>query len=330
MHARVRAGFRRTLGSLAAIALLVPLTAGENHHAGRAFPQIFAFGDSLTDMGNFHRLTGMLPFPYWEGRASDGPVWIEYLAAKLGVSIEDIHNYAWFGALSGNTNFRSMPGLDLPGLEQQIAQFLQDVGEEGADPDALYTVWVGPNDFLDLLVNGGRTPESMVATGVGNTVQGIVALANAGARHFVVGNMPDLGLAPFFHAMGPELAGTVSYLSATYSFMLEEQLSALEVGLGINITRLDAFGILNQMAAEPVLFGMTNVTDSAIASDPASDPSEYLFWDEVHPSTATNEWIADFVCAAMVETYAPRKARGKGPRNHHALNGLVRAAKCRK
>lgn len=50
--------------------------------AGAAYMSLYAFGDSLSDSGNMHNavyaLTGgtveVPPPPYWQGRASNGPV----------------------------------------------------------------------------------------------------------------------------------------------------------------------------------------------------------------------------------------------------------------
>src|SRR5438067_11674198 len=52
------------------------------------FTEIVAFGDSLTDTGNyFTRANNTAPDPgtYYQGRWSNGPVWVERLAADLGV-----------------------------------------------------------------------------------------------------------------------------------------------------------------------------------------------------------------------------------------------------
>lgn len=311
-----------------ALAISLPLATAEPTHAKNSVTKIVSFGDSMSDMGNFHRATGAPPFPYWEGRLSDGPVWIEHLSAKLQVPLDPADQYAWLGSMTGDTNFRDMPeaGIYFPGFEQQIDTFLADVGPEGADPMALYSVWIGANDFFDWLEKQDQTPNELIATGVNNTVQGIIALSNAGAKHFIVGNLPNLGITPDIQDLGPFVAGTLTQLSYVYNLALEEQLKVMEANMGIYITRLDSFAIINQVAADPESFGLTNVTDRAMASYPVSDPSEYLFWDGVHPTTAANEWVADFVCAALVETYSKNKTHGKGRTSLPALNGLMQAA----
>jgi phospholipase/lecithinase/hemolysin len=307
-----------------AFAISLPLATAKPDHAKNSVTKIYSFGDSLSDLGNFYNATGVPPFPYWEGRLSDGPVWIEHLAAKLQVPLDPADQYAWLGSMTGDTNFRDMPeaGIYFPGFEQQIDTFLADVGPEGADPQALYSVWIGANDVFDWLRKQNQTPENLIATGVGNTVQGIIDLSNAGAKHFIVGNLPDLGITPDIRDLGPFAAGMLSQLSYAYNLALEEQLQALEASMGIHITRLDAFAIINQVAADPEAFGLINVTDRALDSYPVSDPSEYLFWDGVHPTTAANEWVADFVCAALVKTYSHGEGRTPLP----ALNGLIHAA----
>jgi hypothetical protein len=52
------------------------------------FTQIVAFGDSLTDVGDVYLSTnGTFPAapPYAAGRFTDGLVWVEQLASRLGL-----------------------------------------------------------------------------------------------------------------------------------------------------------------------------------------------------------------------------------------------------
>lgn len=322
------------MGRMVAIGLSILVgTTGSTLAKGKApFSKVVSLGDSLSDTGNFFQATGVPPFPYWEGRASDGPVWVEHLATKLNIPTDPADQYAWLGSMTGDRNFRDIPEANIffPGFEQQVDAFLASSAKKSADPDALYTVWIGANDFFDWLVMQNQTPEQLVANGVANTVRGIMALANAGARHFIVGNVPDLGITPDGQALGPAISATLSQLSFFYNLALEEQLANLDAVPGIFISRLDAFGILNRLATEPASFGLTNVSDQALASYPSVDSSEYLFWDGVHPTTAAHEWTADFACAELVRTYTPPKIRGLGPTNASALNGLVQAATRRK
>ena len=47
---------------------------------------IVAFGDSLSDTGNTFLAAGIPPAPYYQGHYSNGPIWLEYLAGRLGVA----------------------------------------------------------------------------------------------------------------------------------------------------------------------------------------------------------------------------------------------------
>src|SRR4051794_25378624 len=68
--------------------------------------RLIVFGDSLSDTGNYFAAWSdgsPLPFQFDEGRASDGPVWVQYLADRLGVvRPEPVSrggtDYAFFGA----------------------------------------------------------------------------------------------------------------------------------------------------------------------------------------------------------------------------------------
>ncbi|MHC5725840.1 MAG: SGNH/GDSL hydrolase family protein, partial [Nostoc sp.] len=53
-----------------------------------SFDQLYVFGDSLSDTGNIYNATGKTypqSPPYFDGRFSDGPIWIDYLGDQLGL-----------------------------------------------------------------------------------------------------------------------------------------------------------------------------------------------------------------------------------------------------
>ncbi|MHC5830296.1 MAG: SGNH/GDSL hydrolase family protein, partial [Nostoc sp.] len=56
-----------------------------------SFDQLYVFGDSLSDTGNIYNATYATgkPYPasppYFEGRFSDGPIWVDYLGDQLGL-----------------------------------------------------------------------------------------------------------------------------------------------------------------------------------------------------------------------------------------------------
>ena len=124
-----------------------------------SFTGIYAFGDSLTDTGNLFALTGFPPEPYFEGRISNGIVWIEYLAIAMQLEPGSLVNYSFAGATTGRDNELDVPGvIEFPGLQDELDLFEADLGGNSADPSALYVVWAGANDIFV----SGPTEETIV------------------------------------------------------------------------------------------------------------------------------------------------------------------------
>jgi phospholipase/lecithinase/hemolysin len=169
-----------------------------------SFNQLYVFGDSLSDPGNVYNAT-LQTFPpsppYFEGRFSDGPLWVDYLGDQLGLKPTLLTtipstpptqgiNFAFGGASSGFGN-AVVPNPSLPGVLQQVLGFAGTLqaNNQTANPDALYTLWGAGNDFLFLNPEDSTTPISNISLAL-NTLVG------AGAKNILVFNLSDLGQIP--------------------------------------------------------------------------------------------------------------------------------------
>ncbi|MCI0747990.1 MAG: SGNH/GDSL hydrolase family protein [Verrucomicrobia subdivision 3 bacterium] len=285
------------------------------------FSRITVFGDSLSDIGNLHRLTeGFPPPPYVEGRFSNGELWIEYLAEDLGMDLLPEDNYAVGGATTGSVNVNGpVFGLNLPGLQDQIAAFLAARQPSGADPEALYVIWAGANDFF-LALEGGVDPATMIAGGVSNTVRAVHLLWSAGAAHIMVVNVPDLGLTPSGLASGRSAA--ITQLAAAYNHLLGTALQNL-AHADVQTIFVDAFATLQAMVTSPADFDFTNVTTSFLST--GGDPSEFLFWDMVHPTTRGHQVFGREALDRLVDHFSPSQGKAAPRPQANSLRGLVHA-----
>jgi phospholipase/lecithinase/hemolysin len=88
-------------------------------------------------------------------------------------------------------------------------------------------------------------------------------------------------------------------LGTTLTASMNTALSARLAGeAGVRI--FDLFDLETDIAASPATFGLLNVTD-ACGGVPACDPSKYLFWDGIHPTSGGHALIASAMFAAVAE-----------------------------
>jgi len=269
--------------------------------SARTFTQLIVFGDSLSDTGNLFAATGgaVPPSPpYDAGRFSNGPVWVEYLAAELGVVVQD---YALGGALTGRANLFDDPGIpaEFPGMLDEVDMFLARNGG-AADPHALYVVWAGANDFF------ASPAATTIAPAVANIVSAVRTLADRGARHIVVPTVPDLGLTPDGRASG--FSTELTALSVAFN-------RALKTGLarrGLHVTVVDVYRLFHEIVSHPAEFGFADVTTACLDIDPFSlcpNPDAHLFWDAVHPTTRGHEILANRIHDRVQECAGNQRER---------------------
>jgi phospholipase/lecithinase/hemolysin len=272
---------------------------------------IYAFGDSLSDVGNIYTATGgAIPGPpYVNGQFSNGPVWVQGLAAALGLapltpSLLGGTDYAYGDAETGPTAFNtSVPQTDLTGPTGQLAQF--GAAHSTADPNALYTIWIGSNDLVDIL--SGAAPSQYAAdigAAVTNVGTAIGTLAAGGAKNFLILTVPDLGLTPQAIAGGPAAQAAASALAVDFNNALVSSAVTFASSDSLNLSILDTYSLLDAIVANPSMYDFTNVTDpcltgstnyvggTACAATTAAQ-NQYLFWDLRHPTSAGHAVIAD-------------------------------------
>ena len=252
------------------------------------FSNIVAFGDSLSDNGNMFSLTaGYTPDSqhYYEGRYSNGRVWVEYLADLLQLS-GALDDRAYGGATSGGT----LP----PGLKIQVQTF---VVSHTLSQNSLVTVWIGGNDYI---YGSGN-----YATAVSNLLDALEMLAQAGARHILVMNLPNLGAIPRFNGSS---ATSSSALAFTTNF--NESLRAVLTTFtsenpSVALYSFDAFSMFEELHAHPATYGFSNVEntnpDYGVSFE---NQGKYVFWDDIHPTTEAHSLIANQV-ATFLRTAIP-------------------------
>ena len=287
---------------------------------------IFSFGDSLSDVGNDLKLFGFpVSPPYYQGRFSNGPNWVEDLAAAYGLgpmkpSLLGGTDYAFGGARSGERG-SSIPLLphtaEIPTTLEQVGTFLA-LHPSGLSQTALYTVWSGANDIIAAGVDLSekKATPSVLISGVDQAanfeIKAIKDLILAGARDIVVVGLPDIGITPLFATTEYKTfaSGTntfVSSISQQYNMDLSLALSGLPV-----VRYYDVFSLLGKVQADPASYGFQNATLGCYTGDqfglppvPVPPPTvcssdvavqnSYLFWDMVHPTQAGHAIFARIV-----------------------------------
>ncbi len=281
------------------------------------YSQVIIFGDSFSDVGNFAHVAGesygiaypsdQLNFNYSDGRftnsSSTSPgsgtyvgVWHEQLTSRfLGMtpatdSLDGGTDYAYGDATTQDGTRAVTEGpvhITIENMGQQVDDYLAVAGGE-ADADALYIVWGGAND---LLADDTATSVSATAQRVATLVE---RLAAAGARKFIVPNLPPLGDFPAYNADATS-AASLNQACSDYrndiSSDLDSAVTALTgLGIKVTITRPDVFTLFQNIVTNYANFGFSDVRNAVQGA--VVNVDQCLFWDDLHPTTAGHNQIA--------------------------------------
>jgi len=297
------------------------LACSQAFAAPSPYSSMIVFGDSLADAGQFPDLTGGTAGMRFTNRDENGnfaPVSPMILGGRLGVSPDDLNPSTSLGIRPDGNNW-AVGGYTTQQILDSITQTSQLVVPPGtngagavlrerpgylvnglrADPNALYYLTGGGNDFLQGLVN---SPADAAAAG-SRLAASAQALQQGGARYIMVWLLPDLGQTPNFS--GTPQQNPLSQLSAVFNQALVGQLGQIDA----EIIPLNIPVLLSEAVANPTQFGLgsgQNLIGTCYSGDSCvenpvygingsnPDPTKLLFDDSVHPTIAGQQLIADY------------------------------------
>jgi phospholipase/lecithinase/hemolysin len=271
---------------------------------------MIVFGDSLSDNGNLYEyMKRQLPLspPYYQGRFTNGPVWVELLMKYYYPTTSDAHlfDYAFGGA--GVLDDDDDDGVFT--LRREMDSYFL-AHDNVADAKSMYVIWIGSNNYI-AVPDDVEKSLSDVSIGIQHALQRLV---DKGAKHIMVVNVPDLGSIPA--ARDFDAVEELTYLSTQHNLRLEKQVLGFQTSYpDVQWLFLDVNTVMKDMILHPEKYGFTNVTDTcyeevthhysskantilelASSVKTKNTPNAcdgYLFFDPVHPSAPVHQLMAE-------------------------------------
>lgn len=203
----------------------------------------------------------------------------------------------------------------------QVTGFLAN--NQTVDANGLYAVWGGGNDYLF-----GQNPDVVqIVKNISNSVE---LLAQAGAQNILVFNLPDLGKTPI--VLGSANSPILTAATNAHNAVLATSIAQLSNNIpGVNIIPVDINSLFNQAIANPGEFGFKDVTTSCViykitinqVLKTCDNPNDFLFFDEVHPTTNAHKLVAEAALAAIRAKSVPESSTTFGLLTFGALGAAA-------
>ncbi|PMX03839.1 autotransporter domain-containing esterase [Pseudomonas sp. FW215-R2] len=322
---------------------LLAMACAQANAAPNPYSNFIVFGDSLSDAGTFtdsggpagsvERFTNRTGPNYHNGSGELYSLNATQLiggrlgftpdqtasadsAVRAGQGLPDGNNWA-VGGYRTDQILDSITSTSDTG-ERTRAGYLPSNGFR-ADPNALYYLTGGGNDFLQ----GRVTSLDQASAAADRLASSVRTLQGAGARYIMVWLLPDIGFTPAFN--GTALQTFTSQLSAQFNTELVSQLQTINA----NIIPLNIPVLLKETFANPAQFGLAtdqNLVTTCFSGNSClenaryginsatPDPTKLIYNDSVHPTEAGQRLIADYAYSLLAApwelTLLPEMAQG--------------------
>ena len=284
--------------SLSAIAMDAPAARAQ----GIDISSLVVFGDSLSDTDNRKLVEpqNRPQPPYFNGRYSNGPVWVEDLGTISGISVD---SRAIGGATASGSLSRD--------LSAQVTRYLS--GGTTIPASRAVGIWIGGNDYIAVLSTPSSNPTAAAQAAIAATAGAVATQAGrlyaAGARQFILFNLPPLGSIPLTSDRSAADKASANTVSDLHSQAIKATASALRAQ-GATVTVVDVQTLFQGLVASPSTYGFTNVTVPCItpagatgACATAAAAAGTVFFDPLHPTAAAHQMIAEYAYGTLSATF---------------------------
>jgi thermolabile hemolysin len=275
------------------------------------FTSLHIFGDGISTTTN-NSTEPYYPQYYYGMRESNGRVWVEVLAQRLGLGANSITNVNWSNA-----------GNDWSYFGQYSSDVVNNVAHFPPPPDgptALYVLWVNCADFVnDMTAIWQPNYSTPAAT---NSYAWTFAINesltnhwliisnlyyNKGCRTLIAPNAVDITEIPAYDGLQLSEPATRNFIrqqvinfNVQYAALLAQAQASMT---NLTIYEPDFFSLLDNVLTNASAYGLTNALNSQGVSADAIDNvpnaamngpgANYIFWDETDPTAQLHEIMAD-------------------------------------
>lgn len=263
-----------------------------------AYDNIIAFADSYTDNGNDFANSGFPPSPpYFEGRFTNGPTWLEYVAKKISLPVTNVGHG---GATTNNADvYSEFNGWTVPGLLQQI----ENIHVEGSS-DSLFVIEIGYNDLNAIInpdqykvVNKNLTYQK-IAENTAKSVNAIIKKYKA--KHFLVFNVAPFDRMPVANESQKPAAKKLindynAYVTSELKKIKDADIKCYDLH-GWFEKAIDNYGQLGYKDTSYCAVGIGNTTA-------CSNPGDHFFWDYYHPEAKVHKAWGEWAIGILKNDY---------------------------
>lgn len=264
---------------------------------------LILFGDSLSDTGNAYRDWGTPESPpYFNGRFTNGQVWLEYVHDSIGVSTTSAqssdagNNRGYGGATTENGYYLWV----ITNVGQQVDDYTDTFS---FDSDEAVAILGGGND----LRNGVDDGQDIVD----NIQEHAVQVIGDGAETLLLFQLPPIDRIPEFRDDSDEEKAERAERVDEFNEGIATLANTLASQYGITVHLIPLWEAFEEIYWNPDAFGFDNVTHSACehsgftcdSDDPIDPvPNRFIFFDNKHPTAPVHRFISYLVGEVVGES----------------------------
>ncbi|KAH9452896.1 hypothetical protein PSHT_01224 [Puccinia striiformis] len=268
------------------------------------YTSVVVFGASYCDNGHARDSkysSSLREPPYFQGRWSNGPVWVEHMAEVMGIPL---YNYAYGGATANN----AITNSGVPDTRSQIQYYINDI-ESGkiqrGHGRVLHLMWVGINSVHHIWHSGEGVQKAMQeAEEVKRQFSALLndLTVNSQPSEFHALTLPPLQIVPNDAWAGAGPTGGygqvgIKRLTEAYNLHLIGAIRSLN-SASASVHDIGRFWY--RVSNAPASFGFTHVKAPCLSySQPCQAPAQYIYFDSLHPTTRMHTLIGDWVLSML-------------------------------